>query len=165
MLIRAARVVDVPAIYAMLRASAEEQGSPGHLCATEDNLREDGFGPARRFQVAIAEVNGEAAGLALYFFIYSTWTSRNGLYLEDLFVWPQFRRNGVARALMQHLAQAAVENGCGRMIWLVLRQNPAVRFYESVGADAGAEWMPMHITGARLRELAVVPAGKAHLNG
>jgi GNAT superfamily N-acetyltransferase len=138
----------------MLRASSAEQGGLDHLCVTEDNLREDGFGPEPRFHVAIAEVNGEPAGLALYFFIYSTWTSRNGIYLEDLFVWPQFRRQGVARGLMQHLAQVAVENGCGRMIWLVLRTNPALRFYESVGADALGEWMPMQITGERLRELA-----------
>ena|SRR5437762_7718966 len=138
----------------MLRASSEEQGGLDHLCATEDNLREDGFGPEPRFHVAIAEVNGEAAGLALYFFIYSTWTSRNGVYLEDLFVWPQFRRKGVARALMQHLAKVAVDSRCGRMIWLVLRANPAVRFYESVGAAALAEWMPMQITGERLRQLA-----------
>jgi GNAT superfamily N-acetyltransferase len=164
-LIRPATIVDVQTIFAMLRASSEEQGGLNHLCATEHNLREDGFGPEPRFHVAIAEVNGEPAGLALYFFIYSTWTSRNGVYLEDLFVWPQFRRKGVARALMQHLAHVAVENRCGRMIWMVLRTNPAVRFYESVGADGLVHWMPMQITGERLRELATAPAGEASLSG
>src|SRR5437868_12207271 len=107
MQIRNASVEDVPAIFAMLRASSEEQGGLDHLCVNEDNLRQDGFGPAPRFQVAIAEVDGKPAGLGLYFIVYSTWTSRNGLYLEDLFVWPQLRRRGVARVLMQNLAQVA----------------------------------------------------------
>ena len=163
--IRNADSEDVPAVFAMLRASAEEQGSLDHLCADEASLREDGFGSERRFQAAIAEVDGKAAGLALYFFVYSTWTSRNGVYLEDLFVWPQFRRKGVARALMQNLAQVAVENGYGRMIWLVLRANPAVRFYESVGANGLAQWMPMQVAGEKLRELATAPGEKASLSG
>ena len=154
MTIRPTTIADVPTIYSMLRASAAEQGGLDKLCVGEASLREDGFGAAPRFQVVLAEVNGKAVGLALYFFIYSTWISSNGLYLEDLYVAPEFRRAGVARALMQHLARAAEENGCGRMIWLVLRNNPAVKFYERIGAEAGADWMPMHITGPALKELA-----------
>ena len=151
--IRPATIADVPAIYAMLRASAIEQGGLERLCVDEASLREDGFGPSPRFKAAIAEVTGKPAGLALYFFIYSTWTSRNGLYLEDLYVAPEFRRHGVARELMRHLAQVAVENGCRRMIWLVLRSNPAVKFYERVGAEALHDWMPMQIAGDHLKTL------------
>lgn len=151
--VRAASPNDVHSIYLMLRESAVEQGSQESLCATEDNLIEDGFGREPRFQVLIAEQNGEAIGLALYFFIYSTWTSRNGVYLEDLYVKPEFRKQGVARGLIQQLARVAQENHCGRMMWLVLRNNPAVKFYQRLGAAALAEWMPMQMKSAEIEAL------------
>lgn len=154
MRIRAAVAADVPTIYAMLRASAAEQGGLEHLCVDDASLREDGFGEAPLFHVAIAEIGDRPAGLALYFFIYSTWRTRLGLYLEDLYVTPELRRRGAARALMQHLAQVAVERGCSGMIWLVLRANPAVKLYEAIGAEALAEWMPMRLSGTELKHLA-----------
>ncbi|MBV8207228.1 MAG: GNAT family N-acetyltransferase [Acidobacteria bacterium] len=129
----------------MLRASAVEQGGLASFCATKQNLAEDGFGPGPRFHVLLASAGGKPAGLALYFYIYSTWTSRNGLYLEDLYIKPRYRKQGLARALMERLQAIAVENGCGRMMWLVLRDNPAVGFYRSIGAAALKDWMPMQM--------------------
>lgn len=155
MLIRPAGIGDVPAMYAMLRASADEQSSLDHLCVDEAALREDGFGASKRFDAIIAEADGAAAGLALYFFTYSTWTSRNGLYLEDLFVAPAARRRGVARALMKRLAAIAVEHGCGRLQWVVRRDNIAARrFSESIGAVTLDDWPLMWMTGASLQSLA-----------
>jgi len=151
--VRAASLKDVHSIYIMLRESALEQGSVESLCATEENLEKDGFGREPRFKVLIAEQNGETVGLGLYFFIYSTWTSRNGLYLEDLYVKPEFREQGIARDLMRHLARVANENHCGRMIWLVLRKNPAVKFYKRVGAVSLEEWMPMQMKSAEIESL------------
>ncbi|HZU22244.1 MAG TPA: GNAT family N-acetyltransferase [Terriglobales bacterium] len=145
MLIRPASPHDAAAIYSLLCESAHEQGGEESLCASEQNLVQDGFGPQPAFWVLVAEEEGRAIGLALYFFIYSTWTSRKGLYLEDLYVRPEFRRRGVARRLMRALAQAAKQNGCGRMIWLVLRSNPAVGFYQGLGAEALEHWMPMQM--------------------
>jgi GNAT superfamily N-acetyltransferase len=142
--IRAARADDVAAMFEMLRASAAEQGHPQDLCVDVASLREDGFGASPRFDALIAEDGGRPAGLALYGFNYSTWTSRNGVYLEDLYVRPESRHAGIARALMVRLHEIAVERGCGRFQWIVQRDNaPAVRFYESLGAKALAEWQLM----------------------
>lgn len=139
----------------MLRASAAEQDSLDHLCVDEQSLRDDGFGPSPRFQALIADVDGTAAGLALYFFTYSTWTSRNGVYLEDLYVSPASRRHGLARSLLKHLASIAVDRGCRRLQWVVRRDNAAaIRFYESLGATELSEWPLMWIAGAALDDLA-----------
>jgi GNAT superfamily N-acetyltransferase len=142
--IRPSRPADVPLLFAMLRASAADQGAPESLAVTEADLLEDGFGPTPRFQCLIAEMDQSPAGMALYFFNYSTWVSRNGLYLEDLYVDPKYRRAGVARALLDRLAVIAKEAGCRRMQWLVHRQNePAIRLYESFGAQAQPHWILM----------------------
>lgn len=139
----------------MLHASAVEQDSAHHLCVDESSLLEDGFGPSPRFHALIAEDEGRPAGLALYFFTYSTWTSRNGIYLEDLYVTPDARRKGVARALMRRLATIAAEHRCGRLQWVVYRNNDAaVRFYRSLGAAELADWPLMWLTGETLRSLA-----------
>lgn len=150
--IRAAVADDVPALFEMLRATAREQGHEDELCVDVAALREDGFGSTPRFLALVAECDGQPAGMALYFFNYSTWTSRNGLYLEDLYVAPACRRLGVARDLMQRLEEIAVERGCGRLQWLVLRENAgAVRFYEARGATAQPEWQVMlkRLSGGR----------------
>ncbi len=112
-----------------------DQGSEDKLCANPANLLEDGFGPNPRFWCLLAEEDGLAAGIALYYVTYSTWTSPHGIYLEDLYVAPAFRRRGVARALMDRLVAMARDSGWRRINWLVLRDNePAIRFYESIGA-------------------------------
>jgi len=154
--IRAVRAEDVPVLYRMLRESAVEQGGEHKLCANPENLVQDGFeSRPPRFQCLLAECGGEAAGIALYFPVYSTWISRTALYLEDLYVTPEFRRRGVARALMQELAAVAQAEGCGFIRWLVLRDNSrAIRFYESLGAQLGENWPSMLIEGDALSALA-----------
>jgi GNAT superfamily N-acetyltransferase len=135
--IRPASEDDVETIYAMLRASAIDQDGLEKLCVTSANLREDGFGPNPRFECLLAEVDGAVAGLALYFNTYSTWNSRAGLYLEDLYVAPEFRRNGVARVLMEELVKIAQSIGARRINWLVLRNNArAICFYASIRAES-----------------------------
>ena len=142
--IRAARADEAPLVLEMLRATSVEQGNEHELCVDLKAVREDGFGSAPRFHVLIAESDARPAGFALYFFNYSTWISRNGLYLEDLYVRPEFRRQGVARALVRRLEAIADEHGCGRLQWVVLRGNtPAVRLYERLGAQALPEWQLM----------------------
>lgn len=142
--IRPARADEAALVLDMLRATSAEQGNEHELCVDLEAMREDGFGSAPRFQVLIAEIDARPAGFALYFFNYSTWISRNGLYLEDLYVRPEFRRLGVARELMQRVKAIADEHGCGRIQWMVLRQNtPAVRLYERLGAQALPEWQMM----------------------
>jgi GNAT superfamily N-acetyltransferase len=132
--VRAACAEDAPLLYEMVRESAIEQGGEDALCVTPENMREDGFETVPpRFECAIAEVDGEPAGIALYFNMYSTWTSRNVTYLEDLYVRPQFRRHGIARALMEAVKP---------MKWVALRDNEAAsRFYASMGAEPLEDWV------------------------
>lgn len=142
--IRPAATGDAPLIFAMLQASAAAQGSPDALAVTEADILADAFGPQPLFHTIIAEVDQAPAGMALYFFNYSTWVSRIGLYLEDLYVAPEFRRAGVASRLLSHLEQTAKHAGCRRMQWLVHKENPAaIRLYESFGVQALDQWLLM----------------------
>lgn len=103
----------------------------------------------------ICELNGEAIGFAVYFYNYSTWQGRKGLYLEDLYVSPKHRGLGAGKFLLRHLAQIAVEEGCGRFEWSVLDWNqPAIDFYDSVGAKAQAEWVKYRLAGDDLLNFA-----------
>jgi GNAT superfamily N-acetyltransferase len=151
MRIRPAHVDDAPAMLAMLRESAEAQGFPDEVIVTEQDLREDGFGPSPRFRALRAEQDGETAGMALYFVTYSTWGSRLVLYLEDLYVRTAFRHQGIAREILTALAQIAAEEGCGRFQWLVHRNNPrAIHVYERFGATPADDWQLMSIRGDAL---------------
>jgi GNAT superfamily N-acetyltransferase len=142
--IRRAQPGDVPLILSMLQASAEDQGFPAALVVTDADLLEDGFGPQPRFQCSVAEVDGRPAGMALYYFNYSTWVSRNGLYIEDLYVSPGFRHAGVARNLLEHLRGIARREGCHRMQWVVHRDNAdAIRLYRKFGAKSLDDWILM----------------------
>jgi len=154
--VRLALPDDVPTIYRMLRESAAAQGGEEDLCVDPDNLRDDGFGLSPpRFQCLLAELGGQPAGIALYYFTYSTWVSRNGAYLEDLYVAPSFRRRDVAHSLMAELTRVAIDAGCQHIQWLVLRENTsAVRFYESIGAELSQEWSSMRIERENLTRLA-----------
>lgn len=154
-MIRPARVEDVAAICAMLHEAAVEQGFPNAVGVTEADLASDGFGPEPHFSALIAEVDGTPAGMAVYFLKYSTWGSRMGLYLEDLFVRAEFRRRGIARALLTQVAQIADDRGCGRFEWVVNQENTgAIRLYESVGAKMLTEWRVMSLKGEAIRRLA-----------
>jgi GNAT superfamily N-acetyltransferase len=146
MIIRAARADDVDAIARMLMESAESQGEPGALCVTAADLLREGFGDVPRFHALLADADGTIVGLALYVFHFSTWTSVNGIHLEDLYVDPAWRGRGVAHALMAELADIARQTGCRRLRWFVLRSNDrARRFYESIGAELLADWIYMQL--------------------
>ena len=153
--IRPAEAKDISLIVQFIRELAEYEKAPEQAVATEEDIRRDGFSANPKFRVVIAEWGGQAAGFALFFYNYSTWLGRAGLYLEDLFVRPEFRRKGVGKALLTYLANKAVEEGCGRFEWQVLDWNtPAVEFYRSLGAQVMEEWSTMRVSGEPLKILA-----------
>jgi GNAT superfamily N-acetyltransferase len=154
--IRAAEPADVPTILKLIRGLAEYEREPQAVRTTERDLLRDGFGAHPIFHCRIAEWEGTAVGFALYFYNYSTWTGRPGIFLEDLFVWPEFRGRGIGKALLLDVARIAVEQQCGRYEWSVLDWNtPAIEFYEALGARRMKQWLPMRVEGAALLELAV----------
>ncbi len=152
--IRPATPKDVPLILDLIRGLAEYERAPEQAVATAEDLLRDGWGPEPKFRVVIAEWDRQPAGFALFFYNYSTWQGRPGLYLEDLFVRPEFRGKGIGEALLLHLAQIAVRENCGRFQWQVLDWNtPAIEFYESLGAKIMKEWLTMRVDGAALDRL------------
>ncbi|HYE25458.1 MAG TPA: GNAT family N-acetyltransferase [Clostridia bacterium] len=153
--IRAATAQDVPLILDFIRALALYERDPDAVVATEESLLRDGFGPEPKYRCVLADWNGEPAGFAFFFYNYSTWQGRPGLYLEDLFVKPEFRGKGIGKALLLHLARIAVDEGCGRYQWQVLDWNtPALDFYKSLGAKIMTEWLTMRVEGEALERLA-----------
>jgi GNAT superfamily N-acetyltransferase len=153
--IRPAEAEDIPLIVQLIRELAEYEKEPDKAVATDEDIRRDGFSANPKFRVVIAEWSGDPAGFALFFYNYSTWMGRAGLYLEDLFVRPQFRGKGIGKALLVHLANIAVEEGCGRFELQVLNWNtPALEFYKSLGARVMDEWSTMRVTGQPLKDLA-----------
>jgi GNAT superfamily N-acetyltransferase len=155
--IRAATAADVPQILAFIRALAEYERVPQEVIATEADLLRDGFGANPFYFCLIAEHNGQAAGFALYFFTYSTWAGRPGVYLEDLFVPPEYRGLGIGKALLESVAAIAVEKGCGRYEWAVLDWNtPAIDFYRAKGGEFLDEWRRVRVSGQALKRLAGV---------
>ena len=123
--------------------------------ATEEDFLRHGFGAARRFSVLLAEEDGRVAGFALWFFTFSTWLGKPGLYLEDLFVRPELRGRGIGKAMMIELARIAVREGCGRFEWAVLDWNqPSIEFYRSLGARLLEDWVLCRLQGDPLHALA-----------
>jgi GNAT superfamily N-acetyltransferase len=153
--IRAATAADVPQILAFIRALAAYEREPDAVTATEEGLLRDGFSASPFYFCHIAERDGQPAGFALYFFNYSTWKGRPGVYLEDLFVQPEFRGLGIGKALLQQVAAFAVEKGCSRLQWEVLDWNtPAIDFYRAMGAEFLDEWRNVRVSEEALRRLA-----------
>jgi GNAT superfamily N-acetyltransferase len=153
--IRAAIPADVPLILDFIRALAVYERAPEAVIATEADLLRDGFGPNPFYFCLIAEQDGQPAGFALYFFDYSTWLGRPGIYLEDLFVHPEFRGLGIGKALLKQVAAIAVEKGCSRLKWSVLDWNtPAIDFYRAMRAEMMDEWINVRIMGEALERLA-----------
>ena len=153
--IRNATAGDVPLILQLIRELAEYEKLSHLVVATAEDLRRDGFSERPYFHVLIAEWDGEPAGYALYFHNYSTFRGRPGLFLEDLFVRPQFRKKGIGKALLLRLAKVAVDKGCARFEWQVLDWNtPSIEFYKSLGAEVMKEWLTMRVTGEALTKLA-----------
>lgn len=153
--IRAAVPADTALILAFIRELADYEKLVGEVVATEARLRDTLFGDRAHVEVLIADVDGAPAGFALFFHNYSTFLARPGIYLEDLFVRPAYRGRGVGKALLQRLAALAVERDCGRLEWSVLDWNePAIKFYQSLGAVPLDEWTCYRVTGAALVALA-----------
>ena len=141
-------------MLAFIRELAEYERAPDSAIATHADLSRDGFSEPRRFHCLIAECEGAAAGLVLYFYNYSTWRGRAGIYIEDLFVRPAFRRRGIGKALFARVAAVAVAEGCPRLEWAVLNWNtPAIDFYRSLGAEPLSEWTTMRLSGEALAGL------------
>lgn len=162
--IRSARQADLPVILELIRALADYEKLSPEVTATEDKLRETlfpakGASPAAHCVLIEASLRDQItpmpAGFALYFFNYSTFLAQPGIYLEDLFVRPEFRGRGLGKALLLHVAKLANQRGCGRMEWAVLDWNqPAIDFYESLGARRMKEWQVCRLTGPTLTQYA-----------
>ena len=153
--IRPTTDADVPIILSLIRELAEYERAPDAVVATEAGLRDVLFGPQPSAEVLLALENKEPVGFAVYFFNFSTWLGRPGLYLEDLFVRPTVRGKGYGRALLERLAQIAQERGCGRMEWAVLDWNdPAIQFYRKLGAEPMNEWTVFRLTKEGIAKLA-----------
>jgi GNAT superfamily N-acetyltransferase len=156
--IAAAQPADVPAVLEMIRGLAEFERL-AHLCvATEPQLSHALFGRDSTVEVVVAWEGDQTAGFALFFPNFSTFLGRSGLYLEDLFVRPEFRGRGYGRTLLIHLARLAVERGCGRFEWAVLDWNEqAIGFYRALGATVLSDWRITRVTGDALTALATQP--------
>ncbi len=153
--IRPAEKADVPLILQFIRELAEYEKLLDQAVATDADLLRDGWGPEPKFRCIIAEWEGAPAGFGLYFFNYSTFQGRPGLYVEDVFVRPEFRGRGIGKAIFIHLAQEAMRQNCGRFQWQVLDWNqPAIDFYDSLGARTMKEWLTMRVEGEALNALA-----------
>src|SRR5688572_9643393 len=146
---------DVPAILSLIRGLAEYERLSAEVTATEEGLRESLFGNNRAAEVLIAWAGATPVGFAVYFQNYSTFLGRPGIYLEDLFVLPQWRRHGHGRRLLAEVARVALERKCGRLEWAVLDWNEqALQLYRSVEARAMDEWTVYRMTGDAIRKLA-----------
>ncbi|MFA1260490.1 N-acetyltransferase family protein [Xanthomonas axonopodis pv. fascicularis] len=153
--IRSATPADVPLLHELITALAVYEREPDAVKASLEDVRASLFGDGATAHALICEQDGQALGFAVYFFNYSTWLGRNGLYLEDLFVRPEARGKGAGLALLRHLAQQAVQRGCGRFEWSVLDWNqPAIDFYKAVGARPMDGWTVYRLDGERLAAFA-----------
>jgi GNAT superfamily N-acetyltransferase len=146
---------DVPMVLTLITALAEYEKLRHEVVATEASLHQALFGPKPGAEAIIARADGTAAGFALFFHNFSTFMGKRGLYLEDLFVLPEFRGRSIGKALLQYLAQLALQRDCARFEWAVLDWNrPARDFYESLGAEAKSDWIIHRVSGPALQRLA-----------
>lgn len=153
--IRPATATDAALIMQYITELAVYEKLEHEVIATEADIRESLFGDDSVSHAVICEIDNEPVGFAIYFFNYSTWLGKNGLYLEDLYVSPKYRAQGAGKALLKHLAQIAVAKGCGRFEWSVLDWNElAINFYRSLGAKPQDEWVAYRLTGQALKDLA-----------
>lgn len=153
--LKPAAAADVPVILAFIKGLAAYEKLSHEVVATEESLRETLFGERSYAEVIIGYFEREPVGFALFFHNYSTFLGRPGIYLEDLFIKPEMRGNGFGRVMLTYVARLAHERGCGRFEWAVLDWNePAIKFYESLGAKPLNEWIVNRVTGAALARLA-----------
>jgi GNAT superfamily N-acetyltransferase len=146
---------DLPVILGLIKGLAEYEKLSKEVVATAESLRETLFGKKKAAEILIGYAGAEPVGFALFFHNYSTFLGRPGIYLEDLFVLPEWRRRGLGTQMLRRIASEAVARGCGRLEWSVLDWNaPAIDFYKKLGARAMDEWTVYRVTGAALEKLA-----------
>lgn len=155
LIIRAATPADVPALFDLIKALAEYEKLSHSVTGTTENLREHLFGDRPYAEAIVAEIGDQPVGFALFFYNYSTFLTKPGIYLEDLFILPEYRGQGMGKALITYLAKLAVDRNCGRLEWSVLDWNePAIAFYRRIGADILPDWRICRVTGNSLTTLA-----------
>ena len=153
--IRPAKSVDCALILMVITELAIYEEAEEAVVATEDDIRNTLYAKDSTTSAVICEIDQQPVGFAVFFFNYSTWLGKHGLYLEDLYVSPQYRGLGAGKALLKHLAKIAVSKNCGRFEWSVLDWNePAIKFYQSIGAEPQNEWVAYRLTGKALTDLA-----------
>lgn len=153
--IRDAQASDTLTILNFVKDLARYEKAEHEVKATEAHIESTLFGEKPKVHAVICEQDSQPVGFAVYFYNYSTWLGQNGIYLEDLYVSPESRGSGAGKALLKHIAKIAVENNCGRFEWSVLDWNePAIQFYQSLGAKPLDEWIGYRLTGDALVQLA-----------
>ena len=153
--IRTATPADIPLILNFIRELAVYEKLAHEVETDAAMIERTLFGDGAKSCCLIGEIDGKAAGFAVYFYNYSTWLGRYGIYLEDLYVPPEYRGQGAGKALLVHIARIAVAEGCGRFEWSVLDWNtPSIEFYKSLGAVEMSEWRIYRVAGDALRKLA-----------
>ena len=154
MKIRPAKREEVGEVLQLIQDLATYEKAPDQVEASEDDLLNTIFAKEPRVFCDLVEVDGQIAGMAIWFLNYSTWQAKHGIYLEDLYIKPEFRARGYGKALLKHLAQICDKEGYGRLQWWVLDWNsPAIEFYRSFGAEAMDEWTVYRTSGQALKNL------------
>ena len=154
MKIRPAKREEVGEVLQLIQDLATYEKAPDQVEASKDDLLNTIFAKEPRVFCDLVEVDGQIAGMAIWFLNYSTWQAKHGIYLEDLYIKPEFRARGYGKALLKHLAQICDKEGYGRLQWWVLDWNsPAIEFYRSFGAEAMDEWTVYRTSGQALKDL------------
>lgn len=154
MKIRPAKIQEVGEVLQLIQDLATYEKAPEQVEAIEEDLLNTIFASDPRVFCDLVEVDGQIAGMAIWFLNYSTWQAKHGIYLEDLFIKPEYRGRGYGKALLKHLAKICDEKGYGRLQWWVLDWNsPAIEFYKSLGAEAMDEWTVYRTSGKALKDL------------
>ena len=152
---REATVEDSSLILQFVKELAAYERAASEVAATVEDIQKSIFSADSTVHVLVCSIDEEPVGFAVYFYNYSTWLGKNGLYLEDLYVSPKHRGGGAGKTLLRHLAKIAVSRDCGRFEWSVLDWNePAMKFYESFGAKPQSEWVAYRLAGEALRDFA-----------
>jgi GNAT superfamily N-acetyltransferase len=153
--IREAQASDAALIHAFIVELAVYEKAAHEVVASVKDIENSLFAPDSPARALICTVDGQPAGFAVYFLSYSTWLGRKGMYLEDLYISPRHRGGGAGKHLLRHLARLAVDSGCGRLEWSVLDWNePAIAFYQSLGARPQSEWVRYRMAGPVLNDFA-----------
>ena len=154
MIIRPAKIQEVGEVLQLIQDLATYERAPEQVEARQEDLLNTIFARDPRVFCDLVEVDGQIAGMAIWFLSYSTWQAKHGIYLEDLFIKPEYRGRGYGKTLLKHLAKICDEKGYGRLQWWVLDWNsPAIEFYKSLGAEAMDEWTVYRTSGKALKDL------------